>query len=142
MSDIEDCRMISLQVFDDGDDGYLSIGENSRQLPFQVRRFYTISRLEHDGAVRGRHAHKKLQQVLFCLRGSAELLLDDGFKVKTLKLSRPDLGVYLPSGIWHELRDFKDGAILLVLASEVYDESDYLRDYEAFRHHVRAHPVS
>jgi dTDP-4-dehydrorhamnose 3,5-epimerase-like enzyme len=132
MGDIQNCKTIRLQVLDGGSRGHLSVGEVSRQIPFDIKRFYTITRL-NPGAVRGRHAHRQLEQVLFCLKGKAEIFLDDGTKSKTVVLDGPDTGLYVPPGIWHEVRKFEDGAILLVLASGIFDESDYIRDYEEFR---------
>ena len=142
MYDIKNCRPVCLQIFDEGSHGHLGVGESFRQIPFEIRRFYTISGLTHPGAVRGSHAHKKLEQVLFCLRGIAEIFVDDGFKTRVLILDAPDTGLYIPPGIWHEVRGFKNDALLLVLASSLYDESDYIRDYEEFCRHARAHDRS
>lgn len=139
MYDINSCSAVRLQVFDEGSSGCLGVGEVARQIPFEVRRFYTITRLTHPDAVRGSHAHKKLKQVLFCLQGAAEVLIDDGLKSRVIHLDRPDEGLYLPPGIWHEVRGFKNNAILLVLASSLYDQSDYICDYEEFCRYARTH---
>ena len=141
MPGLEDCKAIKLLSFDDGPDGYLSIGNSLGQIPFEIRRFYTITRLSQN-AIRGRHAHKQLQQAIFCVRGSAELFLDDGKKTKTLRLESPDRGIYLPPGIWHEVSDFRNEALILVLASALFNESDYIRDYEEFLRHVQTGPCS
>ncbi len=143
MPDISNCKAIQLEVFDDKADGLLSVGEQSKQIPFQIKRVYTITRLQHSEAIRGQHAHKKLEQVVFCLRGSAELWLDDGAKSTTILLDRPDTGIYLAPGIWHEVRNFQNDPILLVLASAAYDESDYVRNREEFLRlaHARNHSI-
>lgn len=139
MPDVNQCKQIQLQVFDDKADGLLSVGELSKQIPFEIKRIYTITGLQHPQAVRGQHAHKKLEQVIFCLRGCAELFVDDGAKSKIIPLARPDAGVYLPPGIWHEVRRFHQDPILLVLASAPYDENDYIRNHEEFLRLAHAH---
>lgn len=143
MPDVSQCKQIQLQVFDDKAHGLLSVGEQSKQIPFEIKRIYTIASLQHPQSVRGQHAHKRLEQIIFCLRGAAELFVDDGAKSKVIPLARPDTGVYLPPGIWHEVRGFSDDPILLILASAPYDENDYIRNREEFLRlaHVRTHPL-
>lgn len=138
MSGLDACRSVELQVFDDNQQGVLIVGEQLKQVPFEIKRVYMITGLECPGIVRGQHAHKKLEQVIFCLRGSAELFLDDGISSKTIRLDRPYSGVHLAPGIWHEVRAFDGGALLLVLASAFHDENDYIRSRDEFLRFVHA----
>lgn len=84
------------------------------------------------GEVRGGHAHIALQQLIIAASGSFDINIDDGTNKRTFHLNRPDKGLLLPSGLWRELNDFSSGSICLVLASEEYEEEDYLRDYNNF----------
>jgi uncharacterized RmlC-like cupin family protein len=84
------------------------------------------------GAERGRHAHKTLEQAIFCVSGRAWLDVDDGKRQASVLLDKPNEGFYVGPLVWHTLRDFSPGGVILVFAAAPYDESDYLRDYEAF----------
>lgn len=86
---------------------------------------------------RGRHAHKSLQQVLICVHGSCKIMVDDGKEHKILLLDRPDEGLYIPDFTWREMFDFSPDTVLLVLASELYNELDYIRDYEEFLEYTK-----
>jgi hypothetical protein len=88
------------------------------------------------GAERGGHGHKDLQQFIIALSGSFDVLLDDGTNKKIVHLDRPYIGLHIKPGIWRELLNFSSGAICLVLASAIYTESDYLRDYETFKQYL------
>ena len=85
-----------------------------------------------EGVVRGCHAHKSLQQILTCIHGSCKVRLDNGREKKVVPLEKPYEGLYIANNIWREMYDFSPDAVLLVLASELYDESDYIRDYDEF----------
>lgn len=113
------------------DEGYLCFAENGKQMPFEIKRFYYIFDVK-DNVQRGFHAHKKTKQVLFCIQGSITVILDDGQKREKIVLNQPNYGIFLDKLIWHEMVDFKKDTILLVAASDVYYESDYLRDYDGF----------
>lgn len=126
------CAYVELDYLKDGADGVLSVAECGRQVPFDVKRVYYIYHLNEPHAVRGRHAHKHNRQVLFCINGSFTLLLDDGTRRQEILLDRPNVGVYMDIMLWHEMYRFSDNCILLVLASDLYDESDYIRAYDAF----------
>jgi dTDP-4-dehydrorhamnose 3,5-epimerase-like enzyme len=130
------CGQIRLQHFDDGRDGFLAIAEHTRSIPFPIRRVYWITHLGNPDAVRGRHAHKTLHQAIFCVNGAFELELDDGTTRTRVLLDRPDHGIYLGPGVWHTMRRFSPDCVILVLASALYDEADYLRDYASFRARV------
>jgi len=116
--------------------GQLVALEALRDIPFEVRRVYYIY-WTGEGVRRGFHAHKKLEQVLFCIHGSCKILLDDGYEKETVELSDPCQGLYISNNMWREMYDFTDDAVLLVLASEYYDESDYIRDYDQFLAYVK-----
>jgi len=89
------------------------------------------------GESRGGHAHKHLQQFMIAASGSFDVILDDGFERKRFHLNRSYYGLYVPPMIWRELNNFSSGSVCLVLASDFYDEGDYIRDYEAFKRMVR-----
>lgn len=115
-----------------GDDrGQLVAIEANRDIPFPVKRTYYI----YDtlsGVRRGFHAHRNLQQILICVSGNCKVHLDDGFDTAEVLLDDPTKGLYISNDIWREMYDFSEGAVLLVLASEHYDEADYIRNYDAF----------
>ena len=100
-------------------------------IPFRIKRVYYMYDTAA-GVVRGKHAHKTLNQVLFCAYGSCKILLDDGHEKKVVPLEKPYEGLYVASDMWHEMYDFSEGAVLLVFAAELYDESDYIRNYDEF----------
>ena len=101
-------------------------------IPFSIKRVYYLYDVPFNGE-RGGHAHKDLFQVLIALNGSFELLLDDGSNTKKILLDSPNIGLYIPNGIWREMNNFSKNSICLVLASEDYDENDYIRNYQDFK---------
>lgn len=116
--------------------GNLIAIEEDRDIPFKISRVYYM----YDTKVevrRGFHAHKSLEQILICVNGSCKVLLDDGKEKIEVLLEKPHEGLYVSSGIWREMFDFSDGAVLMVLASEIYDESDYIRNYEEFLAYIK-----
>ena len=90
-----------------------------------------------EGVIRGKHAHRQLQQILVCVHGSCKILLDNGKEKKVVALEKPYEGLYVANNMWREMFDFSPDAVLMVLASELYDESDYIRDYEEFLDFVK-----
>ena len=100
-------------------------------IPFDIKRVYYLYDIPSD-AYRGGHAHKKLRQFLVPLSGSFDVILKDGNDTKIVTLNKPNKGLLIVPGIWRELENFSSGAVCLVLASEVYDEADYIRDYKDF----------
>ncbi len=120
-----------------GDDrGQLIAIEAMKDLPFEVKRVYYI----YDtlpGVRRGFHAHRNLQQILICVSGSCKIHLDNGYETAEVLLDSPATGLYIANDMWREMYDFTPGAVLLVLASEYYDEADYIRNYEDFIKMVR-----
>jgi dTDP-4-dehydrorhamnose 3,5-epimerase-like enzyme len=103
----------------------------SPEIPFDIKRVYYIYGVSV-GAVRGAHTHKKNIQVLFCIQGSIVMALDDGERKEKILLNKPNVGILLEPGIWHEMQNFKKDTILLVLASEKHEAVDYVRNYEDF----------
>ncbi len=125
-------KVIMYQFPPHGDDrGQLVAIEAMKDLPFEVKRVYYI----YDtlsGVRRGFHAHKCLQQILVCVSGSCKIHLDDGTDTAEVVLDKPNEGLYIANNMWREMYDFTPGAVLLVLASEYYDEADYIRNYDDF----------
>jgi len=116
--------------------GSLTFGEVDQQLPFKPQRYFVISDVP-SMEVRGEHAHRDLHQFLVCLKGSCAIIVDDGKSRDEITLDRPEVGVYLPPMIWGIQYKFTSDAILLVLASDVYDADDYIRDYDQFMELVK-----
>lgn len=129
-----DIRMIRFDIHGD-DRGKLIALEEHKEIPFCTRRvYYIFDTLE--GVCRGFHAHKELEQVLICVSGSCKILLDDGASKSVAELKSPDEGLYIAHDVWREMFDFSSDAVLVVLASMPYDESDYIRDYDDFLEYV------
>ena len=101
-------------------------------LPFKIKRIYSILSNSSKKS-RGFHAHKLLDQLIFCLQGSCEILLDDGKKKKIFKLKNNGTGLKINKMIWHEIHNIKKNTILIILANEIYKENDYIRCYEKFK---------
>jgi hypothetical protein len=129
---VKNSGCVSLKRIVDDRDGSLCIMEAGKDIPFEIKRVYYIGNLENASSVRGKHAHRKLRQAIFCVSGSFVLRLDDGSVRQDVHLWRDNVGVLLEPGLWHEMRDFSSGCILLVVASDYYDEADYIRDYDEF----------
>ena len=127
-----------IQFQEHGDErGNLVALEENINVPFQIRRVYFMYDTLED-VTRGMHSHRKLVQILFCVAGECMIRLDDGRDKVELKLNKPSEGLYIGPGIWREMYQFAPGTILMVLASEHYDERDYIRDYATFLEDVRA----
>lgn len=116
--------------------GQLVALEEFKDIPFRIRRVYYMYDTR-DGVTRGKHAHKSLQQILVCIHGSCKILLDNGKEKKIVPLEKPYEGLYVSNVMWREMYDFSSDAVLMVLASEPYDEGDYIRDYDEFLSFVR-----
>lgn len=115
-----------------GDDrGMLVALEEYKDIPFEIKRVYYMYDTK-DGVRRGYHAHKCLEQILICIHGSCKVLLDNGTEKKVVSLEKPYEGLYVPNNMWREMYDFSSDAVLMVLASEIYKEEDYIRDYDTF----------
>lgn len=127
---IDDCSIIQLPK-NESRSGNISIAEGEKHLPFEIKRIFYLYDIPA-GEERGAHAHKECHQFLIAASGSFDVLVDDGVNSKTISLNRPFYGLYIPPGIWaHEL-NFSSGAICLVLVSHLYNEDDYIRDYDEY----------
>ena len=133
---VKNSGVIRLQFFRDYPDGDLYIGESSKSVPFEIKRVYFINNLANPKAVRGKHAHKKLEQAIFCINGSFMLHLDDGTNKQKLLLDNSSHGVRLGPMLWVAMTEFSKDCVVLVLADDYYNESDYIRDYEEFLKYV------
>lgn len=113
------------------ENGLLVAIEAKMNIPFEIKRVYYIYGTGAD-VVRGRHSHRKLEQLIFCPIGSCDFILDDGTARETVRLQHPNQGLYIRKNIWREFTNFSPDCVVMVLASEHYDESDYIRDYGDF----------
>lgn len=129
-SSVYDCIMLPLNKIHNRA-GNITIVEGNENVPFDVKRIYYLYDIP-GGEDRGGHAHKELRQLIVAASGSFNILLDDGKNKKIVTLNRPDYGLLVVPGIWRDLMDFSSGAICMVLASEVYEEEDYIREYQNF----------
>lgn len=129
------CRIIQLPRITDPR-GNLTFIESCRHIPFAIERVYYLYDVP-GGAERGAHAHCRLQQFLIAMSGSFDVVLDDGFRRRRFHLNRSYYGLYICPMVWRYLDNFSTGAVCLVLASEPYEESDYIRDYAEFLRLVR-----
>jgi dTDP-4-dehydrorhamnose 3,5-epimerase-like enzyme len=131
-----DCTMVELDKHHSDRKGNLTVVENGKTLPFDVKRVYYLYDIP-GGESRGAHAHKDLEQLIIAASGSFTVTLDDGKCKRSFFLNRPYQGLYVKPGIWRDLDDFSAGAVCMVLASDVYKAEDYIRSYDdfvAFRH--------
>ena len=127
---IDDCRLIDLPRINDPR-GNLTFLEGGRHVPFDIRRVFYLYDVPTEES-RGAHAHHALQQFLVCLAGSFDVAIDDGSSKGRIHLNRPWKGLYVPNMIWAAEVNFDPGSVCLVLASALYDESDYIRDYAEY----------
>jgi dTDP-4-dehydrorhamnose 3,5-epimerase-like enzyme len=127
---LADCRVIEIPRHTDSR-GSLGVVEGGIHIPFDIRRVYYLYDIPA-GQVRAAHGHRMLQQLMVALSGSFEVQVDDGTDRRTFRLDRPDRGLYVAPGMWRDLNGFSGGAVCMVLASHLYDEADYLRDYDDY----------
>ena len=127
---VYDCTIVDLpQVHNEA--GNITAIENNKNIPFEIKRIYYLYDIP-GGEDRGAHGHKELQQFIIAASGSFDVTIDDGINKRTFSLNHPNRALHLVSGLWRELSNFSSGAICLVLASEKYNEKDYIRDYSGF----------
>lgn len=115
--------------------GGLIVLEAFNNVPFNIKRVYYIYDTLKDVA-RGFHAHRKLEQLAVCISGSCKFIMDDGVNREETILNKPNQSIFIGKMMWHEMHDFSENCILLVVASDFYDESDYIRNYESFKYEV------
>ena len=125
-------QIVTYRFSQHGDErGMLVALEELSDIPFRIKRVYYM----YDtgaGVVRGQHAHKSLEQILICIHGSCKILLDNGREKEVVSLEKPYEGLYIAKDMWREMYDFSSDAVLMVLASDIYREEDYIRDYDTF----------
>lgn len=130
MSRIDNCKIIELPKITDPR-GNLTFIESMRHIPFEMKRIFYLYDVP-TGEDRGAHAHKALHQFLICLSGSFDVSLADGYASKVVHLNRPWKGLHIPPMIWASEINFDPGSVCLVIASDFYDEADYIRNYDQF----------
>ena len=130
-SRVADCQVIDLDRHHHAN-GNLTVVQDFDPVPFEVRRVYYIYDIP-GGEARGGHAHRRLRQLLVAISGSFDVVLDDGVDIRRVTLNRPYQGLLIVPGIWRVLENFSSGSVCLCIASEHYDESDYIRDYDTFK---------
>lgn len=126
-----DCFLVELDKHHSDRKGNLTVVGNGIDVPFDVKRVFYLYDIP-GGESRGAHAHRMCHQFLVAVSGSFEVVLDDGSNKRTVVLNRPFYGLHILPGIWAAEQGFSSGSVCLVLASEIYDEADYIRDYEEF----------
>jgi len=131
---IYDCEVYELPKVGDRS-GHITALNNNIEIPFEVKRVFYLYDIP-GGESRGGHAHKECQQFIVAAGGAFEVLLDDGKAKRVVVLNRPDRGLYIPARIWASEINFSSGSNALVLASDLYDEEDYIRDYDVFLKHT------
>lgn len=111
--------------------GHLTPIESKVDVPFEIKRVYYITGVEKN-ITRGHHSHRKLHQILICLNGSVKIRVKNPNKEEIIELNDPSVGLYIGPFVWREMFDFTEGSVLLILASEYYDEDDYIRNYDFY----------
>lgn len=130
MTTIHDAKILDITKVHDTR-GNLSVIEGDA-VPFEMKRVYYLYDIPSGGR-RGGHSHKNQQELLVALSGSFDVILNDGNEQKTVTLNKPNVGLLIANGIWRELENFSSGSVCLVLASDVFEEEDYIRNFEAFK---------
>lgn len=131
MTNLDECKIINLRKISDPTRGNLTVVEQMHEVPFEIKRTYWIYDVP-GGENRGGHAHKRLKQLIVPMSGSFKVVLDNGKDKKNVLLNHPWQGLLIVPGIWRTLEDFSSGAVCMCLASELYDEEEYIRDYDEF----------
>ena len=129
---VKNSGIVTLPRIIDDRDGVLCIMNSRQEIPFDIKRMYYINNLDPKSSLRGKHAHRKLRQVIFCINGCFTLTLDDGETQQDILMREDNIGVILDPMLWHTMHDFSSGCVLLVAASDYYDEADYIRNYDEF----------
>lgn len=123
-------KLLKFKVMGDKRGSLISL-EQFKNIPFNIKRVYYIYGTKTN-MIRGKHAHKHLQQVVVCVNGKCKFLLDSGKKKKIIELSLPNIGLYIGKNMWREMFDFSPDCVLMVLANDYYKENEYIRDYQKF----------
>lgn len=131
MTNLDDCKIVDLRKITDPTRGNLTVVEQLKEVPFEIKRAYWIYDVP-GGESRGGHAHRALYQLLVPMSGSFKVVLDNGRAKREYLLNHPWQGLLIVPGIWRTLEDFSSGAVCMCLASELYDAEEYIRDYDEF----------
>lgn len=134
MYSVKDCKIVDLSKVHN-DAGNITVLENNKNIPFNIKRIYYLYDIPM-GSDRGGHGHFQLQQFIVAASGSFTFVLDDGVNKKSFFLNDPSKALHIRPGIWREIKEFSSGSICLVLASDIYSENDYIRNYEDFLKYV------
>lgn len=129
---LDGASLVTLPTHGGGDGILIALEENSEQVPFSLQRTYYIYGVK-DTLRRGFHAHKTLKQLLVCVSGSCDVLLDNGSDSRVFHLTKPNKGLVISKPLWREMFNFSSGCVLMVLASEKYNTEDYIWDYDEFK---------
>ena len=135
LKSVYDCSVIELPRIENAK-GNITPVHSGINLPFEIARIFYLYDIP-GGEARGAHAHRECHQFLVAASGSFEVVLDDGYNKRTVRLNRPYFGLHIPPGIWAAEQGFSSGSICLVLTSHIYDEADYIRDYASFINYTR-----
>jgi len=127
--------LLSLKTVKSKGLGSLSFLESTKDIPFEIKRIYYIYDVPEE-TKRGMHAHKDLQQILWCPNGKVEIMLDNGYSEKNYMLDSPEKALLVLKGYWHKMKFHSKNSVLCVAASDYYKENDYIRDYEVFKNYV------
>ncbi len=132
MANVFDCSVLELPKIHNRAGNITVLDHADGIIPFDIKRIYYLFDVP-GGESRGGHAHKNLHQIIIAASGSFDVIIDDGKIKRSIVLNRPNYGLYVPSGIWRDLENFSSGSVLLVMASEKYEENDYIRAYEDYK---------
>lgn len=136
----EPWSLVRLKKIGDPARGFLSPVETQSDVPFKINRVYFIYGANDPKAERGGHSHLKTEQVFFCVTGQVAFHLDDGENQQDIFMGEsPNIGLYIPPGVWHTMDNFSHSTVIVALASERYNESDYIRSYDEFLKKVSKH---
>ncbi|ENQ6653714.1 FdtA/QdtA family cupin domain-containing protein [Campylobacter lari] len=125
-------KIINFNAIGNQNDGFLVALESNKNIPFEIKRVYYIWGNQQD-KIRGKHAHKDLEQIVVCVKGSCDFILDNGIIQKHIHLNQPSQGLYIGNNIWREFTNFSKDCVVMVIASKYYDIDDYDTDYLEFK---------
>ena len=123
-------KVLNFNVHSDKRGNLISLADN-KEIPFKIKRIYYTLNMPNK-AIRGGHAHKRLDEVMVCLHGSCDFVLDDGKEKITITLDRPNKGLYIKANVWRDFRNFSPDCVVILIASDYYDTEDYIRDYDEY----------
>lgn len=137
MPSLSECQIIEFQRIPNPS-GTIAVAQNSDQVPFAIERVFYIYDIPSD-TVRGGHAHRQGHEIIIATSGSFDVTLSDGNESKTITLNRPYKGLYIPPGIWVEIKGFSSGCVLLALCSNNYVDGDHIRQYSDYQTYIGKH---